>query len=74
MIIQAEKIELIKLITEIESEKVLKKIRKILASSKKSDETERILSNPAMAKRLTESRRPINEGRRVKISLDDIWK
>jgi hypothetical protein len=74
MDIQAEKIELIKLIAETESEKVLKKIRGILKSEKKMDETDRILANPAMVKRLEESRQQFREGNIVKISLDDIWK
>jgi hypothetical protein len=74
MDIQAEKIELIKLIADIESEKVLKKIKGILKSEKKMDETDRILANPAMTKRLEESRRQFQDGKGVKISLDDIWK
>lgn len=74
MNIQAEKIELIKLIADIESEKVLRKIKTILASAKKEDETDRILSNPVMADRLRESRKQIKEGKGVKIGLDDIWK
>ena len=74
MNIQAEKIELIRLITETESEKVIKKIKDILTASKKTDETDRILSNPVMAKRLSESRRQIKEGKGIKVSLDDIWK
>jgi len=74
MNMQAEKIELIKLIADIESEKVLKKIKSILKSEKKMDETERILANPAMVKRLEESRQQFFDGKGVKISLDDIWK
>ena len=61
-------------IADIDSEKVLKKIKNVLKSEKKMDETERILANPAMAKRLEESRQQIQEGKGVKISLDDIWK
>ena len=74
MNIQAEKIELIKQITDIDSELVIKKIKGILKSAKKADETERILSNPAMVKRLQESREQIRKGKGVKISLDEIWK
>ncbi len=70
MNIQAEKIELIKLITETESEKVIKKLKEILTSSKKDVEAE----SPAMAKRLAESRHQIKEGKGVKVPLDDIWK
>lgn len=74
MDIQAEKIELIKLIADIQSEKVLKKIKGILKSEKKMDETDRILANPAMVKRLEESRQQFQDGKGVKISLDDLWK
>ncbi len=76
MNIQAEKIELIRLITEINSEKALKKIKALLMSESKVeiDETERILANPAMVKRLEESRKQIKEGKGVSINLDEIWK
>ena len=74
MDILAEKIELIKLIADIDSEKVLKKIKSILKSEKKMDETDRILANPAMVKWLEESEQQIREGKGVKMSLDDIWK
>ena len=74
MNIQAEKIELIKLIADIDSEKVLKKIKTILKAEKGMDETDRILANPAMVKHLEESRKQIEEGKGIKISLDDIWK
>ena len=74
MDIHAEKIELIKLIADVDSEKVLKKIKGILKSEKKMDETERILANPAMVKRLEESRQHYKEGKSVKISMDDVWK
>jgi hypothetical protein len=40
----------------------------------KLDETDRILANPAMVKRLEESRKQIEDGKGIKISLDDIWK
>jgi hypothetical protein len=55
MNIQAEKIELIKLIADIDSEKVLKKIKSVLKQKEKLDETDRILATPAMVKRLKES-------------------
>ena len=73
MDIQAEKIELIKLIADTESEKILKKIKGILKSEKKMDETDRILANPAMVKRLDESIQQIKDGKGIKMSMDDIW-
>jgi hypothetical protein len=75
MNIQAEKIELIKLIADIDSETVLKKIKSILKPQKRIDETDRILANPAMVRRLEESMQQIKEGKGILISLDDdIWK
>ena len=74
MNIQAEKIELIKQITEIDSEPLIKKIKSLLKTAGKADETERILSNPAMMQRLNESREQIRKGNGVKISPDEIWK
>ena len=74
MDIQAEKIELIKLIADVDSEKVLKKIKSILKLEKGMDETDRILANPAMVKRLEESRQQYHEGKGVKVPLNDIWK
>jgi hypothetical protein len=73
MNIQAEKIELIRLITEIKSDKVLMKIREILAAGVEIDD-DTTLSESIMINRLNESRRQIEEGKGVKISLDDIWK
>jgi PHD/YefM family antitoxin component YafN of YafNO toxin-antitoxin module len=43
-------------------------------SKVKIDEKERILSNPAMVKRLEESRKQIKKSKGVKVNLDDIWK
>ncbi len=74
MNIQAEKIELIRLITEIESEKVLKKLKEILTAPNKSIKTKHDLENPIMTKRLEESKKQITEGKGVKVTLDEIWK
>ena len=74
MNIQAEKIELAKLILETESEQILSKVKNVLKPSKKTDETERILSSPAMVKKLEKSIRQAGEGKTRSISLDEIWK
>ena len=74
MDIQAEKIELIKMIADIESEKVLKKIKSILQPKKEMDETERILANPAMVKRLEESMQQVKDGKVTTIAIEDLWK
>lgn len=74
MNIQAEKNEIIRLITELSSEPVLKKIRSILNTAQKKDETARLMSNDSMKKKLDDSRQQIVEGKGVKIDLDEIWK
>jgi len=38
------------------------------------DETEEIMTNPAMVKHLDESIEELKEGKTVRVSLDDIWK
>lgn len=38
------------------------------------DETERILANPVMAKRLDESIKNINQGNVTSVKLEDLWK
>lgn len=38
------------------------------------DETERILANPVMAKRLDESLKNIEQGNVTSIKLEDLWK
>ncbi len=73
MNIQAEKVELIKLITEIDSEQLLKKIRKVV-SSFQNVEAEKNAVGPVMTKRLKESKKQIEAGKGTKVSLDDIWK
>ncbi len=69
MDIQAEKIELIKLIADVDNEKVLKKIRSFLKTEEK-DQT----VTPAMSKRLEESRQQLEDGKGIKIAIDDLWK
>lgn len=75
MNIQAEKVELIRLITEIESAPLLKKIRKMIAGESAAKENaEDSDVSPAMTKRLLESRKKMQQGKGTNVSLDDIWK
>lgn len=71
MNIQTEKIELIRLITDVDNLQVLKKIRAFLSNTQEKDDS---TVSPAMTKRLEESRGQIKEGKIVKITLDEIWK
>ena len=58
MNIQAEKVELIRLITEIESAPLLKKIRKMITGESAAKETaDDGEVSPTMTKRLLESRK-----------------
>jgi len=56
---------------------VLKAIMKALKvdfkTEKRLDETERILANPAMVKRLDESRQQVKDDKAIKVSVDEIW-
>ena len=38
------------------------------------DETDRILANPAIVKRLEESIQQLKEGKGIKMSIEDLWK
>lgn len=53
---------------------VMKALKIDFKIEKKMDETERILANPAMVKRLDESRQQLKDGKGIKVALDDLWK
>lgn len=72
MNIQAEKLELIRLIADVNSEAVIKKIKALLSSSTKDNAPDPL--SPAMKKRLRKSKKEIAEGQGIKVNLDDIWK
>ena len=38
------------------------------------DETERIMGNPYLVEKLTQSRKDMDEGKGIKIPLEDLWK
>ena len=63
------------LIVRPENKEQLKAIKAVLKALKvdfrKMDETDRILANPAMVKRLEESEQQLQEGKGVKMSLDE---
>ncbi len=69
---QAEKIELIRLITEIDSELVIKKIKGILKPEKVTGRTGKASVSAVMVNRLEESRAQIKKGKGVKVTLDEI--
>jgi len=72
--IQLEKIELIKRLTEVNNEAIIKKLRAILIPEKKKDETARLMSNPELVKKVREARKEIKDGKGVKMDVKDLWK
>ncbi len=38
------------------------------------DETERLMSNPELAKKVREGRKELREGKGVKMDIKDLWK
>ena len=67
MDIQLEKIELIKRLADVNNEAVIKKVKAILVPGKKKGETERLMANPALVKKVREARKEIKEGKGVKV-------
>lgn len=74
MDIQLEKIELIKRLADENNVAVIKKIKAILSTQKKADETDRLTSKPEMVKKVREARKEIKEGKGVKVNIKDLWK
>lgn len=68
MNIKAEKIELIKLIADVDSENILKKVRSVLTK-----ESTRSSYNPEFVAKMKRSEEDIKAGRTTKIEPADIW-
>jgi hypothetical protein len=69
MNIQLEKLELIRRLTEVNNEAIIKKLKDILIPEKKMDETDRLMSNPELVKKVRDARREIKEGKGVKMDV-----
>ena len=54
--------------------KAVKYLKKLTAQKKAMDETEYIMSSPAMVDIIHQGQKDIEEGRGRVIKLDDIWK
>jgi hypothetical protein len=52
----------------------IKKIKAILAPKTKKDETERLMANPQLVKKLRDARKEIKAGKGVKMDVKDLWK
>jgi len=74
MNIQVEKIELIKRLADVNNKKTIEKIKAILMPKNGMDETERILANPRMIKKIKDARKEIKEGKGLKVDAQDLWK
>lgn len=74
MDIQLEKIELIKLLADVNNETIIKKVKAILMPAKKQDETERLMANPELVIKLREARQEIKDGKGVKMDVNNLWK
>jgi len=74
MNIQVEKIELIKRIADVNNEAIIKKLKAILMPEKKPDETERLMANPELVKKIREASQEIKDGKGIKMDAKDLWK
>ena len=54
--------------------KVLKYAKKLAAQKKSMDESEYLMSSPAMADIIREGQEDIKNGRGEVVSIDDLWK
>ena len=74
MDIQLEKIQLIKILADVNNEAIIKKLKTILMPEKLQDETERIMENPELIKKIRDAREELREGKGVNIEIADLWK
>ncbi|MES2702857.1 MAG: hypothetical protein V4649_09475 [Bacteroidota bacterium] len=73
MDINTDKIELIKKIADLTNEIVIKKLKTILLAEKQ-DETDRLLANAGLTKKIREARREIKDEKGVKMDPKNLWK
>lgn len=73
MDLQAEKLELVRLLLDTDNEKLLKKVKTLL-TREKMDETEYLMASEANRKKLLESIQQANEGKTTPIAIEDLWK
>lgn len=43
-------------------------------NSQYPDETERLKANPYLVKKIKQSRKDMNEGKGIKMAMEDLWK
>lgn len=70
----AEKLELMQLLLNTESEEVLKKVKALLKKYAAKNDTEHLLSTEANRKHLGSSIDQLNKGKGKAIKTADLWK
>lgn len=71
---QAEKLEIMQLLLNTDSEEVLKKLKAVFSKYAKKDETEYLLSSKANRENLFASIQESKEGKSKAIKTADLWK
>ena len=70
----AEKLELMQLLLNTESEEVLKKVKVLLMKYAAKNDTDHLLSTKANRAHLSESIEQLNQGKGKAIKTADLWK
>ena len=71
---QAEKLELMQLLLNTDSEEALKKVKAILKKYAVKSETDYLLSTEANRKHLSASIKDLDNGNGIAIKTSDLWK
>ncbi len=76
MNIQAEKLELIKRLAEVNNRRIIDMLKAILMpeTKTKQDETSLILSDLELTKKIKDARSEIKNGKGIKVDIKDLWK